>query len=214
MKGRKTVLFDLDGVLFRTETVDIVAVNKALSSYGYPLKSEEEILECIGITLQEMCEKFGITDPEISDPFMRDVIRFEQEEIEQWGLMYDGATEFINRLKRKGYTLCICSNGSHDYVHAIINKFQLAEAFDEIWAQREGFSKSRAVACLAEKYTDGSFIMVGDRSIDIDAGRDSGGITIGTLYGFGGNEPYAADYTAGSIAELEQVIESIFDFTK
>jgi hypothetical protein len=30
MKSIKTVIFDLDGTLFRTETVDIVAVNKAL----------------------------------------------------------------------------------------------------------------------------------------------------------------------------------------
>jgi phosphoglycolate phosphatase-like HAD superfamily hydrolase len=125
--------------------------------------------------------------------------------------MYEGAPEFIKRLKQKGYTVCLCSNGSQSYVNGIMGKFGLLRMFDEIWAQKDGYSKSQAVACLAEKYSDGCFVMVGDRSIDIDAGRDSGAITIGTLYGFGGNEPYAADYTAGSIAELERIIYSIFE---
>ena len=212
MKRRKTVIFDNDGVLFRTETVDITAINKALVLHGLEEKSPEYILDCIGITLEEMCEeRFGITDPIEKKSFMEDVTRIEQGEIARNGLMYEGAPELIKRLKKKGYTLCICSNGSYDYVHGIMGKFGLLKMFDEIWAHKNGFSKSQAVACLAKKYSDGCFVMIGDRSIDIDAGRDSGAITIGTLYGFGGNEPYAADYTAGNIAELEQVIYSIFE---
>ncbi|HEX2944542.1 MAG TPA: HAD family hydrolase [Clostridia bacterium] len=212
MKKRKTVIFDNDGVLFRTETVDITAINKALVLHGFEEKSPADILDCFGVTLEEMCEgRFGITDPVERKSFMEDVMRFEQGEIAHNGLMYEGAPEFIKRLKLKGYTICLCSNGSYSYVSAIMGKFGLLKMFDEIWAAKDGFSKSQAVACLAEKYSDGRFLMVGDRSIDIDAGRDSGAITIGTLYGFGGNEPYAADYTAGSIAELEQVIYSIFE---
>jgi hypothetical protein len=38
------------------------------------------------------------------------------------------------------------------------------------------------------------------------------------LHGFGGNEPFDADFTAGSIAELEKVIFTIYqrgnDFVK
>jgi phosphoglycolate phosphatase-like HAD superfamily hydrolase len=45
--------------------------------------------------------------------------------------------------------------------------------------------------------------MVGDRDSDIDAGRENCGITIGMLHGFGCNEPFNADYTAGSIAEFK-----------
>jgi len=209
---RKTVIFDNDGVLFRTETVDITAINKALVLHGLEEESPEFIMDCFGMTLEEMCEKrFGITDPVAMKKFMEDVTRFEQVEIAQSGLMYEGAPEFIKRLKKKGFTICICSNGSYDYVHGIMSKFGLLKVFDEIWAHKDGYSKLQAVACLAEKYSDGCFVMVGDRSIDIDAGRDSGAITIGTLYGFGGKEPYSADYTAGSIAELEQAIYRIFE---
>lgn len=60
--------------------------------------------------------------------------------------------------------------------------------------------------------------MVGDRDSDIDAGRENGGITIGMLHGFGGSEPFNADYTAGSIAGLKKVISALcdskFDFVK
>ncbi len=208
---RKTVIFDNDGVLFRTETVDITAINKALVLHGFAEKSPEFILDCIGVTMREMCDRFGVTDPDTKESFLEDAARFEQCEIAQNGLMYEGAPELIKRLKKKGYTVCLCSNGSYGYVNGIMGKFGLLKVFDEIWAHKDGYSKSQAVACLAKKYSDGCFVMVGDRSIDIEAGRDSGAITVGTLYGFGGKEPYAADYTASSIAELERVIYSIFE---
>lgn len=218
MKIKKTVIFDLDGTLFRTETVDIVAINKALEWNGFEKESPVVILDCIGLTLDEMCEKFGIRGVEVKNKFKKDLINFEQEEIERFGMMYDGAPELIMRLKAKGYTLCICSNGSKDYVYKVLDKFGLIEYFDEIWAHTDGYTKSQAVASLADRYAKDGFIMVGDRSSDINAGIENSGITIGMLHGFGGNEPFAADYTAGSIAELEKVILAIHqrrnDFVK
>lgn len=208
IKSIKTILFDLDGTLFRTETVDIVAMNKALELNGFEKKSDVEILDCIGLTLGEMCDRFGIRGA-VANKFEKDVLFFEQEEIERCGRMYDGAPKLIMSLKAKGYTLCICSNGSKEYVYKVLDKFGLIEYFDEIWAQTDGFTKAQAVACLVDKYAKNGFIMVGDRRCDIDAGRVNGGITIGMLHGFGGNEPFKADYTAGSIAELERVIIAI-----
>ncbi len=218
MKSIKTILFDLDGTLFRTDTVDIVAINKAFALNGLERRSEAEILDCIGLTMHEMCERFCIRGSTVACKFEKDVISFELEEIERFGLMYEGAAALIRYLKAKGFTICICSNGSKEYVYAILEKFGLVEYFDEIWPQTDGYSKTAAVACLAGKYAKNGFILAGDRDSDIDAGRENGGITIGMLHGFGGNEPFNADYTAGDIAELKKVISAIcdskFDFVK
>ena len=209
MKNIKTVIFDLDGTLFRTETVDIAAFNKALRLNGLQQRSDVEILDCIGLTMQETSERLGIRDENVKNRFEKDVLRFELEEIERNGLMYEGAADLVMYLKAKGFTLCVCSNGSKEYVYAVLNKFELTEYFDAIWAQTDGYNKSRAVACLAGQYGRDGFIMVGDRDSDVNAGREHGGITIGMLHGFGANEPFKADYTAGSIKELKQVIELI-----
>lgn len=218
MKSIKTVIFDLDGTLFRTETVDIVAINKALVLNGLERKSDAEILDCIGLTMHEMSVRAGILDKAVESKIGNDVIRFELEEIARSGMMYDGAPALIRYLKAKGFTLCICSNGEMEYVFGVLEKFGLVEYFDEIWPQRDGYSKTRAVACLTEKHARNGFIMVGDRDSDIIAGRENGGITIGMLHGFGGNEPFMADFTAGSIEELKNVIHAIcereIDFVK
>jgi phosphoglycolate phosphatase-like HAD superfamily hydrolase len=211
MKCGKTVLFDLDGTLFRTETVDIVALNKALSQNGMELRSDAEILDCIGLTLDETCKRFGISDSAACGKFAKDVLYFEMQEIDRNGRLYDGADVLIRELKEAGFTVCLCSNGSSEYVGRILEKFSLAEYFDEIWPHREGYSKSQAVACLAEKYAKDGFIMIGDRDSDIDAGRENGGITVGMLYGFGGNEPFNADFTACDITELKRVINLIYE---
>jgi phosphoglycolate phosphatase len=211
MKSIKTILFDLDGTLFRTDTVDIVAVNKALVLNGFKRKSDAEILDCIGQTIHETCTRFGICGSAAARKFEQDVINFELEEIERSGLIYEGADALIRYLKAKGFTICICSNGSKEYVYAVLEKFGLVEYFDEIWSQRDDYSKTAAVACLAGKHAKNGFIMIGDRNSDIDAGRENGGITIGMLHGFGGNEPFNADFTAGSIAELKKVINAICD---
>jgi len=43
MQKTKLVIFDLDGTLFRTETVDVEAFNRALTFNGYNIKTSEEI---------------------------------------------------------------------------------------------------------------------------------------------------------------------------
>ncbi len=218
MKSIKTILFDLDGTLFRTETVDLVAINKALGENGFEKRSEAEILDCIGLTVQEMCVRFGIRNTTVQNKIEKDLIRFELEEIARCGSLYDGAAALIRHLKAGGFTLCICSNGGRDYVYGVLGKFGLVEYFDEIWPQKDGYTKTGAVARLAEKHAKDGFVMVGDRDSDIIAGRENGGITIGMLHGFGGNEPFKADFTAGSIAELKKVLHAILageiDFVK
>lgn len=38
MQKEKLIIFDLDGTLFRTDTVDVEAFNKALTSNGFQKK--------------------------------------------------------------------------------------------------------------------------------------------------------------------------------
>lgn len=206
----KLVIFDLDGTLFRTETVDLVAMNKALLNNGLKAKSDKEIIDSIGVTLSEFCEILLGEDTErLKTKFFADVIQFELEEIEKCGELYTGAKEMLENLTEEGYTLCICSNGSKDYIHAIIKKFGLNKYFKEIWTQTEGITKPEAVGILKAKFNVDSFIMVGDRIYDIEAAKANQGISIGVSYGYGKDEVYQADHTCHSILELEDRIYKI-----
>lgn len=201
------LIFDLDGTLFRTETVDVFAFNEAFALNGYPPKTQDEIMSFVGLPLDGICRSMlNSDDPELLAKFRRDVIKYESLAIPKMGKFYDGAIEMLKRLNDKGYLLCICSNGNKEYVVDIADAFGLDDIFDEIWYEKSGFSKSDAVKVLVQKYNTLEFIMIGDRLVDIEAAKDNNGISIGVSYGFGKDEVLEADYVVSSISELEELI--------
>lgn len=211
MEKTRLIIFDLDGTLFRTETVDIEAFNKTLALNGYQIKQSHEILNLMGLVLADILKILLATnDLEVIEKFKSQLIKIEDEEIIEHGQLYEGTYEFLVNLKKKGFTLCICSNGNEEYVKSIAKKFNFYELFSDIWYEKKGISKDQAVKILKDKYNVDSFIMVGDRLCDIEAAKNNGGISIGAAYGFGGDEPDEAHYKAQSIGELEKIILDIY----
>jgi phosphoglycolate phosphatase len=211
LSPKKVVIFDLDGTLFNTETVDVPAINEALLLHGYPEKDKDSILSYIGFPLPEIAEALlGTDDPHVFDSFSRDVIRFETKWIEQAGQLYPGALEFLSRLKDKGITLCICTNGNKVYVSEIARKFEFNLLFDEILYRKEGITKSQAVESIIRKYGDSSlYAMVGDRSHDFDAAKENSIPSIGVTHGYGNQELESADHVADSFIEAENIISML-----
>ena len=213
MQKEKLVIFDLDGTLFRTETVDVEAFNRALSTNGYNCISEKEVLDLIGLVMDDICKLLlGSVDKDLINKFKNDVIRFEDEAITGSGELYPGVLEFLERLKSKGFSLSICSNGNEEYVNGVADKFGFHTLFDEIWFEKTGISKAQAVAIIKKKFNAGRFVMVGDRLCDIEAGNINGGITIGVTYGFGNeNELKGAHFVVDNLEDLENTILDIYD---
>lgn len=206
MKKLKLVIFDLDGTLFRTETVDVEAFNRALEANGYKRRAEREILDLIGLTMRPMSEQLlGTKDRHLVDKFISDAVEFEREGIKKSGQLYEGVLDFLGRLKKRNYILSICSNGNFDYVMGIVEKFNLHKFFDEIWYDK-GIPKAQAVGIIKERFNASRFVMAGDRACDIEACRENGGISIGVSYGYGKDEIKQADYIAKSIEEMEDII--------
>jgi HAD superfamily hydrolase (TIGR01549 family) len=202
----------MDGTLFRTETVDVKALNDALVRNGFAPKTEEEMLSVIGHKLKDIFNFLTSSDDKsIMEQFAKDVIYFEQQYIEQYGKLYDGVIPMLNDLKKKGYTLCICSNGGKEYITSIVEKFNMAGYFEDIRYSVDGISKSKAVGLLKEKHDFETFIMIGDRMSDIEAAYDNDGISIGVSYGFGKDEVLKANYIAKNIEEVKNTIVSIFE---
>jgi phosphoglycolate phosphatase len=208
----KLIIFDLDGTLFRTETVDIEAFNSALIANGYQPVSGADIMNLIGYPLNKICRQLlDSENPVLLEQFKIELIKNETKLIKSSGRLYPGTMEFLKRLQEKGFTLCICSNGNREYVEAIAEKFNFRSIFNEIWHEKNGISKSQAVAILKKKFQADNFIMVGDRSSDIESAKNNHGISIGVGYGFGGDEIKKADYIASDIRELEMVICTLYN---
>ncbi|WP_151734607.1 HAD hydrolase-like protein [Paenibacillus tengchongensis] len=210
--SRLLAVFDLDGTLFQTQTVDIAAITKALADNGCPPRKPQEIAGLFGLPFADICRHVLPADrpPELTEQFTRDVIRYELEEIPRKGHLYPGVIESLQEMQALGIDLCICTNGSEQYVQAIADKFGFHSLFTEVsWAGDGMRSKSERVGALKQKYDPDTLIVVGDRSSDIAAARDNGGIAIGVSYGFGGEEVFAADYIAGSFPEVAAILRKL-----
>ena len=170
------------------------------------MKSDDEILNLIGSNLGNVCKALiNRVDEDSIKQFARDIVAFEQPYIRE----YDGVLNCLNTLKEKGYTLCICSNGNKEYVLGISKKFALFNIFDDICYSSDGISKTQAVGMLKSKYKAEKFIMVGDRTSDIEAALHNGGISIGVTYGFGKDEVLLANYVANTLQEVEKLVTDI-----
>lgn len=209
MKKNVPVIFDLDGTLFRSESVEITAFGRAFEANGLKNMPKDEILSFMGLKMQEVCLLLGLTDRASQRKFRNDLVTYEKEAIYTSGELYKDAAEMLKHLREDGFRLCICSNGESDYIYAVTERFELTGLFEVIRTADDGYSKSEALGHLVKRLGADRFIMVGDRTSDIEAARENGGISIGAAYGYGGSEAAAADYTAESIQEVERLISLI-----
>jgi len=206
------IIFDFDGTLFKTETVDVEAINAALTDLGREILSEAEILSYIGLPLSKIAEKCLKTyDKELKYKFLDRVIANELTQIPLYARMYPFALELLDLLKQEGHSLAICSNGSKEYIHAILKKFHIKSKFDIIWHKRYGYSKTRAAKIVSSKLlkNDKTFF-VGDRQEDILVGKNNKYISIGITHGFGSiDEVGDADFVANDLHDVHRIINNV-----
>ena len=60
---------------------------------------------------------------------------------------------------------------------------------------------------IREKFNSSAAAIVGDRSHDIEAARETGSLSVGVLYGYGGEEPKQADITINRCDELLDIFD-------
>lgn len=208
----RLIIFDLDGTLFKTESVDVKAFNDALVQVGRPSKTRKEILSHVGKPFDKLCEDLlGPSDLELKEKFVEHVSTNEAREIDENGELYTGIIEMLENLKKQQFTLCICTNGNREYVELISSKFEFYDIFNDILYSKKDRTKAQAVLELKNKYQTETFIMVGDRLHDFDAARQHGGVVIGVSYGYGGDEVNEADYIAHSPSGVLKTIQEIFE---
>ncbi len=206
------IIFDFDGTLFRTETVDISAINMSLEKFGCKTLDEEEILSYIGLPMNKISENcLKSKDRETIEKFSKQVIENELLLIPRFSKMYPFAISLLDILVQKGHKLAICSNGGKRYILKLIDHFDIAKYFETIRYKRYGFSKHRAAKIVNAGFkNERSTIFVGDRKEDMDVAKDNGFISIGMRHGFAAkNELDGADYIAKDLKELNEIINDL-----
>lgn len=212
----ETVLLDFDGTIADTGRGIIYCVQYALRAYGLDETDSERLNSFIG--------------PPLVDSFMR-LYGLERQEAQKFvdkyreiygdiGLYqsdpYEGAEEMLKALSEGGYTLAIASTKPEPYVRKLSAHMGFDKYFSFISAPKLGTvnppkselitSAISALGTSAEKS-----VMVGDRSFDILGAKAAGVVSIGAVYGYGGEAELrecGADMLAYSPIEVVKLIEA------
>ena len=202
------LIFDLDGTLFRTETVTVPAVREAFAAHGLVPPPDQEICALIGSPSEDYRRWLAGRCPiDLAEHVERMAIERELALIPGAGELYGGIPEALAALRAEVATLAICSNGPAEYVQAVLDGCSIAELFDVIRCRRDDDAdKSQMLHDLLGDWMShprgpgagGPGLVIGDRWDDIEAAHANDLPAIGAAWGYA---------SAGELDEADIVID-------
>jgi phosphoglycolate phosphatase len=214
LEGIKTIFFDYDGTIHNSIYLYAPAFQKA---YDYLVDnnlaekkswSHNEISHWLGFNPPEMWEAF---QPNLSEELRQKCSNIIVEEMKVLisngkSILYDGALETLEYLKRNGYHLVFISNCKKYYMKSQADLFSLDRYFETMVCSEEYdfIPKHEILRAIIPNYPE-KMIIIGDRSQDIEAGKKNNIYTIGCSYGYAmTDELKEADFIINDIKELSK----------
>lgn len=100
--------------------------------------------------------------------------------------IYEDMPDIISQLSARGYRMGICTSKRADYATRIVDMFGLASNFSFVDGGDVGVRKQQQIqSMVANGLPAGTAIMIGDRAVDVLAGKSNGVASVGVLWGFG-----------------------------
>ncbi|CAM4439215.1 HAD hydrolase-like protein [Paenibacillus macerans] len=215
----EAMIFDMDGTLFKTETLLVPVFHQVFDRlreerlYEGETPPEELILSCLGMLLPEIWKRVL---PDQSEEVRRRADELLLE-LELAGLkelpseLYPQVRETLTRLKERGVRLFVASNGLEHYVKGVADTHGILPLFEGLYSAGEYQTASKVdlVKLLLDNHAIRTAWMVGDRSSDVEAGKKNGQTVIGCAYaGFGNDRELAgADALIGAFKELLELYD-------
>lgn len=208
-----TVIFDLDGTLLNTLEDLADSTNYALSCFGLPQRSLDEIRRFVGNGVELLIKR--AVDGELeSEEEARCLALFKEYysvNMDNKTRPYDGILNVVKDLQNKNYKIAIVSN-KFDSAVKILNE----QYFDGIFPVAIGASESvrkkpepdsvyEALKCLESDKI--SAVYIGDSEVDVMTAKNAGIPCIGVLWGFRDEavlKSQGADYI---ISKPEEILE-------
>ncbi|WP_237690909.1 HAD family hydrolase [Paenibacillus caui] len=194
----QAMVFDMDGTLFKTETLLLPAYYQVFDRlreeglYKGETPPEERILGSLGMLLEEIW-KIVMPDEDLAVHRRADELLLEMELKglkEENTELYPQVAKTLHRLKERGVALFVASNGLEHYVKGIAEAHGIASLLGGLYSAGEYQTRSKVdlLHLLMDRHHLDHVWMVGDRSSDVEAGKKNGQTAIGCNYAGFGNE--------------------------
>lgn len=183
----ETLIFDLDGTISDPFVGISRSINHALESLQFDPVDPERVRPMIGPPLTEIFEHFL---GDLSESVMQDLVDKYRERYATLGYaeneIYADIPDIIAALAANGYRLGICTSKRADYAARIVEMFGLSGHFSFVDGGDVGIEKRQQIERLvANGLTASSAVMIGDRAVDVIAGKSNELASVAVLWGFG-----------------------------
>ncbi|OGO06357.1 MAG: hypothetical protein A2Y92_00465 [Chloroflexi bacterium RBG_13_57_8] len=203
------IIFDMDGTIVPSLPAVYESIKRAFKKLGWPVSfSPEEINRFFGVTTAStaggLYEFITPPDSQLTIPEVREKVRVEYEgAFRDIAQTYPSVKETLQTLRQRGYKLAQYTNASTMYLNIVMSTLVMREYYDYVECiQDNGLTKPGLIKKIREQFGGMAAAVVGDRVHDIEAARETGCLSIGALYGYGGDEPEKADITINKFDDL------------
>ncbi len=206
------IIFDLDGTLVDSVNDIINSVNFTLKELGLDEKTPEEIKKYIGISIEDLL----IQATEREDLYKRTHLIFKEHFTEHsldTTVLYPGVKDMLRSFKDK--TKVIVTNRKSYSADWILDVLGIKDFFVNVLGS-DDVRYTKPHSCPIDKTLEKfgiknkeKAIMVGDMTVDVEAGKAAGVLTCAVTYGIGAKEDIIKsdpDFVIDGIEELKRII--------
>ena len=189
MKTFQTAIFDLDGTLLDTLDDLTDSVNHTLATFGYPVKTREEIRNAIGNGARLLIARSlpeGTSEERITEI---------HEAYHQWYAAhaqvktapYDGILPLLDELHRRGIRMAVVSNKGDAQVKPLVASY--FPQIDLAMGERKDFGKKPCPDSVLDvmkqlNATPETTLYVGDSEVDVLTAQNAGITAVAVTWGF------------------------------
>lgn len=209
-REKKLMVFDLDGTLNQTENYALPAMRESLDELGFVQVSNEKILKSFGASDEDTnVEFFGDQAEKYAKRFWKLVSEYVEEKYVNRFNTFPNTIEMLEELKKKGWTLAICSNAeSEDYLIRTARRLKISHLIEYYQSLCGWKDKNYSLQNLLNMVSPDVAVMVGDRFYDKDAAKFNNIPFAACVYGYGEKEEFeGADYLLEDPLDLLQCEE-------
>lgn len=219
-KGRiKGVIFDLDGTLL--DTIDDLtdALNSAITVYGYPAKTSDEVMAVVGNGMANMVRR--VVNPETTEEEVQEILKAFLDaydmNYQNKTKPYEGIHELLRELNSKGYLLGVISNKRLEYTQELIKNLFSDIPFvdvigDHVEYPRKPDPTTTQLIVQEMMVSSSQVVFVGDSQVDIETAHNANVPVIACTWGFRSIselDEAKPDYYAHTPKEIYDIIVSI-----
>ena len=184
----RTVIFDLDGTLTDSGEGIIQSAICAAKEMNYPIPPREKLLLMRGPALRwSFTTLFGMNEEQTYE-----AIRISRRSYKTVGLQhngtFDGALEMLEKLRAAGLRVYIATAKYQRHGRLVCRKLGIRKRVDGVYGSgnpKHADDTSVIIArILKKRRAKEPAVMIGDKHMDVEAGRACGIDTIGVAYGY------------------------------